>query len=62
MSYLDPKKKPDFAAWHQDTLAKFASEAYDLLVAKGERIVELEKDVKTALQEVRRLMMGEGKK
>jgi hypothetical protein len=59
---FDPKKKPDFAAWHQDTLAKFADEAYDLLCAKGERIVELEADLKTALKEVRRLMTtGVGK-
>lgn len=58
---LDPKKKPDFAAWHQPTLARFADEAYDTLVEKDLRIAELEKDVKTMLQEVRRLLMGEVK-
>jgi len=44
---------PNFAAWNHETLAKFASEAYQRMQEQQEAIEQLRGDLKDAMRLVR---------
>lgn len=46
---------PNFAAWSNENLAKFAYESYDLLQAQQEAIMQLQGDFKDAMVQLRKL-------
>lgn len=46
---------PNFAAWSNENLAKFALEAYQRMQAQQDAIEQLRGDLKDAMQLVRRL-------
>jgi len=48
--------RPNFEAWEQATLAKFARECYDKLCAQDDIIQQLTRDLKTAIKAYRDLM------
>ena len=48
-SQPSPTAGPDFATWQQETLAKFAAEAYN-------EILHLQQDLKTAIEAYRDLL------
>jgi len=50
------KDTPTFAAWSQETLAKFAQDAYVRMQEQQEHIEQLQQDWKDAMVEVRRYM------
>jgi uncharacterized protein CbrC (UPF0167 family) len=56
-----PKDLPNFAAWNQETLAKFCTDAYLRMQAQQEEIEHLRLDAKAALEAARRAMV-EGSK
>ena len=47
------KDKPNFAAWSNENLAKFAADAYDKIKEQEEVIEHLRLDVKDAMKQVR---------
>jgi len=47
---------PSFHTWSQENLAKFAEEANARMTAQNERIEELQRDVKDAIEAYRELM------
>ena len=50
----------NFKTWTQENLAQFAQEANDKMVEQNERIEQLQRDVKDAIEAYRKLMqMGE---
>ena len=46
----------NFKTWTQENLAQFAQEANDKMVAQNERIEQLQRDVKDAIEAYRALM------
>ena len=46
----------NFSTWTQENLAKFAQEANDKMVEQNERIEQLQRDVKDAIEAYRALM------
>jgi hypothetical protein len=57
----EPKDIPNFAAWTNENLAKFATEAYLRMQAQQEEIENLKLDAKAALEAARKAMV-EGSK
>ena len=57
----NPKDTPNFAAWSNENLAKFAKEAYARMQEQQEEIEHLKLDAKAALEAARRAMV-EGSK
>ena len=55
-----PKDLPNFAAWNHETLAKFASEAYQRMQEQQEAIEQLQQNWKDAMQEIRRMIKHQG--
>ena len=51
---------PNFAAWTNENLAKFATEAYKRLQDQQDALEQLRGDLKDAMKEVRRLRQREG--
>ena len=49
--------QPNFEAWDQATLAKFARECYDKLREKDDIILQLTDDFKTAIKAYRDLLL-----
>jgi hypothetical protein len=49
------KDTPNFAAWSNENLAKFAYEAYDRMQAQQEAIMQLQGDFKDAMVQLRKL-------
>lgn len=47
---------PNFAAWHHDTLARFAMESYLKMQEQQAQIEQLSLDKKTAIEQYRRLI------
>ena len=45
---------PNFAAWSNENLAKFAYEAYDRMQAQQEAIMQLQGDFKDAMAQLRK--------
>ena len=56
-----PKDLPNFAAWNQETLAKFCTDSYLRMQAQQEEIEHLRLDAKAALEAARKAMI-EGSK
>lgn len=52
--------QPNFAAWTNENLAKFAADAYKRLQDQQAAIEQLRGDLKDAMKEVRRLRQREG--
>ena len=52
--------QPNFAAWTNENLAKFAADAYKRLQEQQEALEQLRGDLKDAMKEVRRLRQREG--
>ena len=52
---------PNFAAWQQATLAKFAEDAYKRMQEQQEIIEQLRQDWKDAMIEARKYMMEASK-
>ena len=50
-----PKDLPNFAAWNQETLAKFCTDSYLRMQAQQEAIEQLRGDLKDAMIEIRRV-------
>jgi hypothetical protein len=51
------KDTPNFAAWSNENLAKFAHEAYDRMQAQQEAIMQLQIDFKDAMSELRNVVI-----
>ena len=51
---------PNFAAWTNENLAKFATEAYLRLQAQQDALEQLRGDLRDAMKEMRRLRQREG--
>lgn len=47
---------PNFAAWSNENLAKFASESYKRMQAQQEAIMQMQGDLKDAMVQLRRLL------
>ena len=47
---------PAFDTWSQENLAKFAAEAYAKMQEQGDRIQQLQNDLKTAINAYRELI------
>jgi hypothetical protein len=47
---------PDFAAWSNENLAKFASDSYKRMQAQQEVIMQLQGDFKDAMVQLRQLL------
>lgn len=54
-------QKPNFAAWHLETLAEFASDAFDTMVRQQETIEQLRQDFKDAMEQNRKLLTKDPK-
>jgi len=52
---------PNFAAWSNENLAKFAKESYLFMQEQQETIEQAQRDLKDALAEVRRLFWENSK-
>jgi hypothetical protein len=50
------KNMPDFKTWTHENLAQFAEEANNKMVEQNERIEQLQRDVKDAIEAYRALM------
>ena len=50
------KNMPDFKMWTHENLAQFAEQANTKMVAQNERIEQLQRDVKDAIEAYRALM------
>ena len=46
---------PNFKTWTQENLAQFAEEANNKMIEQNERIEQLQRDVKDAIEAYRRL-------
>lgn len=46
-------QKPDFATWHHETLARFASDAYDHMVEQDAALEQLRSDLRDAMKLLR---------
>lgn len=57
----EPKDLPNFAAWTNENLAKFATEAYLRMQMQQEEIEHLKLDAKAALEAARKAMMENSK-
>lgn len=57
----EPKDLPNFAAWSNENLAKFCTDAYRRMQEQAEEIEYLKLDAKAALEAARKLMI-EGSK
>jgi hypothetical protein len=51
-----PKDPPNFAAWNHETLAKFASEAYQRMQEQQNAIEQYQGDLKDAMVQLRKAM------
>ena len=47
---------PNFAAWSNENLAKFAHESYDRMQAQQEAIMQMKGDFKDAMVQLRQLL------
>jgi hypothetical protein len=47
---------PNFAAWSNENLAKFASESYERMQAQQEAIMQMQGDFKDAMAQLRQLI------
>ena len=47
---------PNFAAWSNENLAKFAHESYDRMQAQQEAIMQMQGDFKDAMVQLRQLL------
>lgn len=50
------KDTPNFAAWHNENLAKFAEESYRRMQDQHDAIVQLQGDLKDAMVQIRKLL------
>ena len=50
------KNMPDFKTWTHENLAQFAEEANAKMIQQNERIEQLQRDVKDAIEAYRALM------
>ena len=55
-TFLQRKNMSNFKTWSQENLAKFAQEANDKMIQQNDRIEQLQRDVKDALQAYRDLL------
>lgn len=53
---LQRKNMSNFKTWTQENLAQFAQEANDKMIQQNERIEQLQRDVKDAIEAYRALM------
>lgn len=51
---------PNFAAWHRDTLDRFASDAYVLMKQQADAIEQLRGDLRDAMQLLRQRSSSSG--
>jgi hypothetical protein len=54
------KNMPNFAAWSNENLAKFAEDAYSRMQQQQDVIEQLQQNWKDAMQEIRRMMKQQG--
>jgi hypothetical protein len=54
------KELPNFAAWNQETLAKFCADSYLRMQEQQETIEQLQQNWKDAMQEIRRMIKQQG--
>lgn len=47
--------KPHFSSWSAETLAKFAEETYEKIKNQQECIEQLKLDLKTAMEQIRKM-------
>ena len=47
---------PNFAAWSNENLAKFASDSYERMQAQQEAIMQMQGDFKDAMAQLRQLI------
>lgn len=52
---------PNFAAWNAETLTKFATDAYKRMQQQQEAMEQMRNDLKTAMENYRKLLTGEKK-
>ena len=50
------KNMPEFKTWTQENLAQFAEEANNKMVEQNDRIEQLQRDIKDAIEAYRTLM------
>lgn len=55
-TFLQRKNMSNFRTWSQENLAEFAQQANDKMIQQNERIEQLQRDVKDALQAYRDLL------
>ena len=55
-TFLQRKNMSNFRTWSQENLAEFAHQANDKMIQQNERIEQLQRDVKDALQAYRELL------
>lgn len=57
---MKQKEMPNFAAWSNENLAKFAEDAYSRMQQQQDVIEQLQQNWKDAMQEIRRMMKQQG--
>ena len=57
---MKQKNIPNFAAWSNENLAKFAEDAYSRMQQQQDVIEQLQQNWKDAMQEIRRMMKQQG--
>ena len=57
---MKQKNMPNFAAWSNENLAKFAEDAYSRMQQQQDVIEQLQQNWKDAMQEIRRMMKQQG--
>ena len=57
---MKQKDLPNFAAWSNENLAKFAEDAYRRMQQQQEVVEQLQQNWKDAMQEIRRMMKQQG--
>jgi hypothetical protein len=55
-TFLQRKNMSNFRTWSQENLAEFAHQANNKMIQQNERIEQLQRDVKDALQAYRELL------
>ena len=55
-TFLQRKKMSNFRTWSQENLAEFAYQANEKMIQQNDRIEQLQRDVKDALQAYRELL------
>ena len=55
-TFLQRKNMSNFRTWSQENLAEFAHQANDKMIQQNDRIEQLQRDVKDALQAYRDLL------